>query len=207
MKRTLVCFCEHSFETDLPESVDLGADPAVETSILEGEFMSVRCPSCGKLLKPEFPVEVREAGTGRTLCLIPELDRSAYFRGTLPYKLAAADRVVIGYEELAEKIRIRRNDFDDQVIELIKYYLLNKILESYEGEREVRVLFSRLAEDTLVFHAVGLKDEEVGVMKVPRSMVDKVTAQLEERRKQEPYATILRGPYVSVNTLYQEESE
>ena len=207
MRRKLVCFCEHSFETDIPDSVDLGAEPEIEQSILDGEFMSVRCPSCGKLLKPEFPVLVRDSGSARTISLVPELDRGSYFRGTLPYKLHESDRVVIGYDELAEKIRIKRQDFDDRVIELIKYYLLNKVLEGYEGEREVHIQFSRLDGETLMFHVVGLKEEEVGVLKVPRAMIDKVSAQLEERQKQEPYATILRGPYVSVNTLYKEEAE
>ena len=52
MKRRIVCFCEHSFDADVPDSVDLGKQPEVEQAILSGEFLSIRCPSCGKVLKP-----------------------------------------------------------------------------------------------------------------------------------------------------------
>ena len=56
MKQRIVCFCEHSFETDIPAMVDLGREPEVEEQIVRGEFLNVRCPACGKVLKPEFPV-------------------------------------------------------------------------------------------------------------------------------------------------------
>ncbi|MBN1835954.1 MAG: CpXC domain-containing protein [Spirochaetales bacterium] len=209
MKRKLVCFCEHKFEADIPDRVDLGADPALEEAILQGEFMTVRCPGCGKLLKPEYPVRVEDPAAGLAYFLVPELDRGAYLRGASEYDLEGADRVVIGYDELAEKIRIRRAGLDDRVVELLKYYLLNKILEGEEAEAEgeVRIFFSRTEGQSLVFHAVGLKENEVGVLKVPTELAAKISGQLEERRGQEPYATILRGPYVSVNALYGEERQ
>jgi hypothetical protein len=205
--RKIVCFCEHAFEADIPESVDLGAEPSAEQEIIDGELMCVRCPECGKVLKPEFPVLVHDPQSARRIYMIPELDRSSFLRGALPYNVPQAERIVIGYDELAEKIRIRRAGFDDRVVELIKYYLLNKVLDGYEGERDIRILFSRSEGESLLFHAVGLKEDEVGVLKVPREMVDKVNARLEERLGQEPYATILKGPYVSVQNLYAEEGE
>jgi hypothetical protein len=58
-----------------------------------------------------------------------------------------------------------------------------------------------------VFHAVGLKEDEVGVLRVPVELTGKVAGQLEERGRQEPYATILKGPYVSVNALFGEEGD
>ena len=207
MKRQLVCFCEHAFEAEVPEVVDLGAEPEIEEAIVEGEFLTIRCPGCGKLLKPEYPVRVEGSAGGLSYFLIPELERGTFLRGASQYDLKGAARVVIGYDELAEKIRIKRQGFDDRVIELVKYYLLNKVLEGYEGEREVRILFSRREGETLVFHAMGLKEDEVGVLRVPVGTVEKAAGQLEERQSREPYATILRGPYVSVNTLYREESE
>ena len=207
MKRKIVCFCEHAFEADFPDSVDLGSDPPAEQQIVDGELMAIRCPECGKVLKPEFPVLVHDPAASRRVYMIPELDRSAFLRGALPYSVPEVDRVVIGYDELAEKVRIKRAGFDDRVVELIKYYLLTKALEDYEGEKEVRILFSRVEEDTLLFHAVGLRENEVGVMKVPLGMVEKVAAKLEERLGQAPYATILKGPYVSVHSLYAEEPE
>ena len=60
MKRKLVCLCEYEFEQEIPESVDLSREPHVEQDILDGEFLTARCPNCGKLLKPELPVLIRD---------------------------------------------------------------------------------------------------------------------------------------------------
>ncbi len=205
MKRKLVCFCEHQFESDVPDSVDLGEQPEARRAILEGEFQTIRCPGCGKALKPEFPVLVREPG--RTLFFVPELDRVAYYRGKLPYPVGEVDRVAIGYDELAEKLRIQEAGLDDRVVEVLKYYLLQKVLEHYEGEAEVRLLFSAVEPAGLVFHALGLRDKEVGVLRVSRQMADKAAQQLEGKLREEPFDLILAGPYVSVNKLATETPE
>jgi hypothetical protein len=207
MKRQLVCFCEHRFEAELPDAVDLGREPEVEEAILQGDFLAVRCPKCGKLLKPEFPVRIVDPQMEVTLWFIPELDRGAFFRGALTYDIGGADRVAIGYDELAEKMLLRRNRLDDRAVEIVKYYLLNKILQSYEGESEIRILFSHREGETLFFNALGLKEGEVGVLKVSAAMVEKAAGQIEQKRTQEPFDQILKGPYVSVNTLYTEGEE
>ena len=50
MNRELTCMCERKLSVDLPDVVDLGAEPAREDEILDGSFLSIRCPGCGKLL-------------------------------------------------------------------------------------------------------------------------------------------------------------
>jgi hypothetical protein len=205
LNRKLVCFCEHAFESEVPEEVDLVREPGVRRAILAGDFQTIRCPSCGKALKPEFPALVRDAGW--SLFFVPELDRVSYYRGTLAYPVAQADRVAIGYDELAEKLRIRDAGLDDRVVEVLKYYLLQKVLEHYEGEGEVRLLFSGQEPAGLVFHALGLRDEEVGVLRVSRQMAEKAGQQLESKLREEPFAEFLAGPYVSVNKLATESPE
>ncbi len=205
MKRKLVCFCEHEFESDVPDSVDLTEQPEARRAILEGDFQTILCPGCGKTLKPEFPVLVREPG--RTLFFVPELDRVAYYRGKLPYPVGEVDRVAIGYDELVEKLRIREAGLDDRVVEVLKYYLLQKVLENYEGEGEVRLLFSGLEPAGLVFHAHGLRDQEVGVLRVSRQMAEKAAEQLESKLRAEPFDQFLAGPYVSINKLATETPE
>ena len=205
MKRKLVCFCEHEFESEVQDEVDLDREPQARQAILSGDFQTIRCPSCGKELKPEFPVTVREPG--RTLFMVPELDRVAFYRGTLSYPVAHADRVAIGYDELVEKLRIREAGLDDRVVEVLKYYLLQKVLEHYEGEAEVRLLFRSRDDAGLMFHALGLKDDEVGVLRVSRQMADKAAAQLEQKLREDPFSLILQGPYVSINKLATETPE
>ncbi|OHD73697.1 MAG: hypothetical protein A2V99_17685 [Spirochaetes bacterium RBG_16_67_19] len=205
MKRKLVCFCEHEFESEVPDSVDLSEQPQARQAILEGEFQTIQCPGCGKALKPEFPVLVREPGW--SVFFVPELDRVAYYRGKLPYPVGEVDRVAIGYDELVEKLRIREAGLDDRVVEVLKYYLLQKVLEHYEGEAEVRLLFTGLEPAGLVFHAHGLRDKEVGVMRVSRQMADKAAGQLEGKLREEPFSQFLAAPYVSINKLATETPE
>jgi hypothetical protein len=202
VKRRIVCFCEHSFDADISITVDLGREPEVEQEIISGEFLSIRCPKCGKVLKPEFPVLIEDPEAENSIFFVPELDRGAFYRGTLTYSLREANRVAIGYEELVEKFLLKRYNLDDRVVEIVKYYLLSKIMEDYSGETELRILFSKQEGQTVFFNALGLKKDEVGVLKVPAETLRKVEAQLEEKKQREPFSEILKAPYVSVNKLY-----
>jgi hypothetical protein len=204
MKRRIVCFCEHGFDTDVPDSVDLGEQPEMEQAILDGEFLSIRCPNCGKVLKPEFPVLIEDPQAENSIFFVPELDRSAYFRGSLAYSLREANRVAIGYEELVEKFLLKRYNLDDRVVEIVKYYLLSKIMEEESGDKELRILFSKQEKDTVLFNVLGLKEKEVGILKVPMATVQKIASQLEEKKHQEPFSEILKAPYVSINNLLAE---
>jgi hypothetical protein len=205
LKRKLVCFCEHEFESEVPDSVDLAEQPQARQAILEGDFQAIQCPGCGKTLKPEFPALVREPGW--SVFFVPELDRVAYYRGKLPYPVGEVDRVAIGYDELVEKLRIREAGLDDRLVEVLKYYLLQKVLEHYEGETDVRLLFIGPEPAGLVFHAHGLRDKEVGVLRVSRQMADKAAGQLEGKLREEPFSQFLSAPYVSINKLATETPE
>jgi hypothetical protein len=207
VKRKLVCLCEYEFEEDIPEIVDLGKEPQLEQAILAGEFLTSRCPNCGKLLKPEFPVLIRDPASEVILYFVPELDRGPFYRGALSYPIGEVTRVAIGYDELVEKFLIKRAGLDDRVVEVLKYYLLQKALERASEERDVRILFAALEPQSLVFHAHGLKDGEVGVLRVNRQLAEKAASQLDEKRRQDPFAQILSGPYVSVNKLMTESPE
>jgi hypothetical protein len=204
MKRRIVCFCEHAFDADVPDSVDLSKEPEVEQAILDGEFLSISCPNCGKTLKPEFPVFIEDPQAENSIFFVPELDRGAYFRDSLSYSLREANRVAIGYEELVEKFLLKRYDLDDRVVEIVKYYLLSKVMEDETGDREMRILFSKREGDTVLFNVLGMKKDEVGILKVPMATVEKVASQLEEKKHQEPFSEILKAPYVSINNLLVE---
>ena len=86
--------------------------------ILSGSFMTAECSHCGKTLKPDFSVRFKNGEKGIDILYIPEKERDSYLRGKSDYIYKKPDRVVIGYYELAEKIRIMREDFDDRVLNL-----------------------------------------------------------------------------------------
>ncbi len=201
MKKKIVCFCEAEFNADIPKLVDFSKEPEIEEDILKGKFMAVTCPACGKLIKPEFPVHIIYPSREMDIFFIPELDRMAFLRDKLEYKVVNSKRVVIGYDELVEKILLFKNDLNDRVIEIIKYYLLKKALEDSESDMEVRILFYGKEGNSLIFHAKGLRKSEVGILRVDMGMVEKVTLQLENKKNEEPFLTILEAPYVSINKI------
>jgi hypothetical protein len=86
----------------------------------------------------------------------------------------------------------------------VKYYLLSKIMEDEPEDKEMRILFSKQEGDNVLFNVLGLKKDEVGILKVPVSTVEKIGSQLVEKKQQEPFSEILKAPYISINNLLAE---
>jgi hypothetical protein len=201
--REIECYCGERIETSFAETVDLDADPGAAEAILDGMFMSLECPHCGTLLKPELPVRIHSASTGFEVTLVPELDRNAFTRGKLDYDIGAPARVAIGYPELVEKVRIWRAGLDDRAVEVVKYYLLSRALEG-EEQRDVRVLFVGLEGDgRLRFQIEGLRDREVAVSRVAEATYSRAKERLNEIPGDDPLREMLEPPYVSINRIYR----
>ena len=102
--------------------------------ILDGSLLTVVCPACATELRLELPIVVTtESGS---LALVPETDRHAFLAGELEYVLPDADRVAVGFAELAEKVRVALAGLDDAAIEVLKYYLMSRALEEADDEQE-----------------------------------------------------------------------
>lgn len=204
-KRKISCFCENEWEVEVPESVDLDEEPGREGEILEGTFLSYRCDRCGKVLKPEFPMRVVSANRGLELFLLPELERGPFSLGKADYKLddTVRGRVVIGYPELVEKIKIARDGLDDRVIEIMKFYLLEKA----EADESVRAYYYAKPADSIELHIYGMREDEVGVSKVPLRVYEQISGELEQKTNEEFFAPILEPPYVSIQKTYREAPE
>jgi hypothetical protein len=206
-KRSITCFCEHVFETEIPESVDLVAEPSVADEVLRGDFMTVSCPLCGKRLSPEYPCAFTGVAGSRRLFFIPELDRVSYLRGKLPYETGNPWRVAIGFPELAEKLKLAGTGMDDRVIEIMKYYLLTRssgqegMASTEDGEGEVTALFAGEEHGKLLFHISGLRKGEIAVAKLGRDLYSKIESDIEKRVLDDPFKEFCDGPYVSVRRI------
>jgi hypothetical protein len=210
-KRSIACFCENVFEAEIPEVVDLSAEPAVADVVLAGDFMSVPCPLCGKRLSPEFPCLFSSAQGDNDIWLIPETDRVAFMLGKLPYDIGAPWRVAVGFRELAEKLRAIRAGLDDRVIEIMKYYLITRPRPSAPGgegagdedaaEADVGVIFGGEEGGKLVFHVSGLKAGEIGVARLGMDVYHKVAADVDRRIRTDPFKEFCIPPHVSVRRI------
>jgi hypothetical protein len=202
MTRELTCMCERTLSVDFPENVDLQAEPAREDEILEGTFMSVRC-TCGKLLKPEFPFRVRDAQRGLDIYLVPSLDRARFLMGKLETVPSDVQRVVVGFPEMQEKLRIANAKLDDRAVEIAKYHLMRRAEADNPG-KEVTIYFASRGGGVLTFDVHGLRPGEIGRLRVPENAVDRISAELPKNLKRDPYRSFLTGPYVSCTRVTDE---
>ncbi len=206
-KRSITCFCEHAFEAEIPDAVDLTKEPAVADQVLRGEFMTVPCPQCGKKLSPEFPCLFSGLAGDRSVFFIPELDRVSYLRGKLPYGTGNPWRIAVGFAELAEKFRLVSLGMDDRVTEIMKYYLLTRssgnegMASTEDGEGDVTVLFAGEEQGRLVFHISGLRKGEIAVARLGRDLFAKIESDIEKRVAEDPFREFCSGPYVSVRRI------
>jgi len=200
--RKVTCMCETTFDADLPEQVDLDADPGVVDQILAGEFLSVSCPSCGSRLKPELPVRLVSKKRALDLVFLPELDRMAVYRGAADLPKGA--QVLIGYPELFERARVIADGMDPEAVEIVKYYLQLKA-EEQAGEAEVAVSYAGMDGGKLTFHVRGVKEGEVAVLHVGRDTYDRTLADKARSLRAEPFDRILAGPYKSIRMLEAED--
>ena len=197
--REITCYCGTKFEADIPDRVDLDLAPETANRILEGKFLSVSCPFCGKELKPEFPVTIVFHDGVETLSFLPELSRNHFLSGREP---SSATEVVIGYPELAEWVRIREAGLSREVVEILKYHYLRRA----DHPGNLSMYFSGKEQEKLGFHIHGLKEGEIGVSRIPMSVYETVAADIQRLREEEPLRGFLAKPYVSVNNISWEEN-
>ncbi|MFO7849652.1 MAG: CpXC domain-containing protein [Spirochaetia bacterium] len=201
MKREITCRCGETLETDFPEQMDISKNPETIDKILNGTFMSIKCSSCGAVLKPEFTTKIIDSGGKVDITFFPELERTRYLSG-----LSSTDtrRVAIGFPELREKFLLFKKNLDDRVVEIIKFLLLEKV----EEPDEVTITMVDFDEgEQLVFHIEGIKEKEVGVSRIPIHLYNRVADSLEKRLEEEPFAQIADGQYVSINKISIEDDE
>jgi hypothetical protein len=197
----ITCVCEKTFEADIPDTVDLAANPEVLETILNGSFLTFRCPHCGHTVKPEVPLHIIDSDKQVDIFLVPEPDRNRYLLGR--YKHPDCRRIVIGYPELIEKLKIYFARLDEFAIELIKYYILVKAGVGSSPS----IYFDAVDSGTLIFDIIGLREDEIAKMQIQSEVYDKALTELSQKRGEEPYSTFLEPPYISISKIEIEEEE
>lgn len=201
--RHIACFCETTFDADLPSSADMSGDPEIEQLILDGSFMSVACPGCGRRLSPEYPFRLTGVKGLGEIFLVPEADRGAWLRGKLEYETGKPSRIVVGFPELVEKVLIASLGLDDRVIEMMKYYLLTGSAPEGAGEQEtdVGIRYRGKEGGRHVFNIVGMKAGEVGVARLAEELYGRIAAGVETRVQEDPFVDFCVPPWVSLRKI------
>jgi hypothetical protein len=192
------CRCEALVDIDVPEYIDLDADPHALEHLAQGGSPSAVCPRCGALVRAELPLGVRSASRGIDISVISELQRLSVYRGKTD--APGTSEVLLGYQELFERARILRDGLDPKAVEELKYILHGKAEESGQA-KDISVLYNGKENGTLVFHVLGLKEGEAGVVHIPSSSYEKIADDLPNKLSMEPYKSIFSGRYNSFKKL------
>ena len=198
--KKISCFCGNEFEVDFPETADLDNHPEFTEQILNGTFLTAACTRCGKIMKPEMQISVSSNSKGLNLLFLPGLERNAFLLGTREYP--EADRIIFGYDELVEKVRIMKAGLDDEILEIIKFHLLEKT----DPTIDVTIYYEKSEDGSLLFHILGLKKDKVGISKISGQLYNRISDDMPKHRKNEPYATILSPPYISIRKIELEQA-
>ncbi len=201
MEVLIPCRCGKPVNFSYDDNMELSDE--VISQIITGNFMSAVCSHCGKILKPEFPVRFKNTDKSIDILYLPENERDDYLRGKSKFIFKKPDRVVIGYPELIEKVKIITAGLDDRVIECVKYYILSKIENDNELENEVQIFFNSIKDNNLIFEIHGLKAGEIGFLPVERNFYDLNSKNIDDNIKKEPFSIFLAPPYISLFKVYR----
>ncbi|MBI9101381.1 MAG: hypothetical protein JEY99_03120 [Spirochaetales bacterium] len=197
--RKIQCHCDNIVESDFPESINLDINPEYREQIMEGTFQSIKCDLCGSILKPELSVRLISSENGLDLFFIAEKERNEYLFGE---KNCPAPRLVIGFPELLEKLKLNAEGINDGAIEALKYYLRKKA-----GSDEISILFDHRESDQLIFHIIGLREDEIAVSRIPISVYNDTLETMKKNSDSELFRLILTPPYISSSKISVLEEE
>ena len=209
MKRKISCFCDFTFEAEIPEEINLDTNPEFITEILDGIIFTYTCSRCSKKHKPEFPLMVLWPAKKLRLEVFPELERGTFYRRDKApvFKDKNVLETVIGYPEMAERIAIINDGYDPMVIEAIKYYLYLKAEEN-NPDSEVNIWYIKpdspdeKNRNSLEFHIHGIRQDEVAKMNIPLSLYNETRDDYKKHPREEIYRTLRVQSYLSVkNTM------
>ena len=197
--RILTCNCDHTFEADLSDLVNLDDEPQQLTALASGNFMSATCPACGAILKPEFPLSLVWPSHNVEYYVIPEWD-SVEPENSDAYPKNV--ELLVGYPELADRIAVIQANLNPVAVEALKYYLLLKASEA-APDASATVWFHSRTDGYLEFHLHGLREGEAAITRIPSSVYERTLADYSANPAAEPFISLRKGSYLSVRNLME----
>ena len=202
--RRIACFCETTFEADMPDAVDLGSDEGVQAAILQGDFMAASLPCLRQAAHPRVLLSGDNGGRhprgrlGQGRAPRARGRQGGLHAGEAARRGPPPARIAIGMPELAEKILVFSSGLDDRVIEIMKYYLLTGSGAGPAGDSEVTLSYHGEEAGRMEFHIAGIAEGQIGVTRLSRDIYARIAADLPARLSEDPFSAFCDPPYVSL---------
>ncbi len=196
--KKFVCHCEQEIDLDIPDLLDLDANPLIMKEIIDGSYLTTTCPKCGTKLRPEFSLRVQSAKNKLDAFVLTELDRLSVYREKADAPRAC--ELLVGFPELMERLKIMDAGLDAAAIEVIKYYVQGKAEETESGA-DINVFFNSLKDGKLVFHILGFASGDAGILNIPRDTYESTRKDLPAITRKKPFSDLSSGNYHSIKKL------
>jgi hypothetical protein len=202
MKKNISCLCGNNISIDYEEEVDIDQEPECLKNIFDGSFMSYKCSYCGRLNKPEYPINIVWKSKKLIMRVIPELDRGEFYRNK---KEKFEHETIIGYPEMADRLAVVNVGLEPVIIESLKSYLLEKAAENYP-DKEINAWYHFNSPAGIEFHLDGIRKGEVAVMKIPMELYKKIFDDYKKNPKNTNFSSLRVRSYLSVQNLLRPDA-
>ena len=215
--------CDHRTEAALVNSVNVARFPAFKAKVLDRTLNRVRCPKCGHYFIVEKPFFYSDFKDKRFVAVYPRKERHFHERASeqaadvfgaftkLRYGDASKSRVVFGLEELREKIVAADAEIDDQILELLKLYVIQEHPFLIDKKR-MRITLNGVDRERLEFYCTFDLERNYFKAYVPRTFLGTLRGTTPDQMADAPYHRALdlaskafpkksKAPWVNLWTL------
>ena len=200
MRINIKCLCGINFQFEYEKEIDIDQKSEYLVQILNGTFMSMACPACGKKHKPEFKLLISWKSKNLKMEVLPETERAGFYNDKKKEK--SPPETIISFPEMADRLAVIKDDLEPVVIETLKSFLLVKAAENYP-DMEVNAWYYSNGPDGIEFHLDGLRPGEVAVMRIPLDLYNKTLDDYKKRPKNEMYTALRVRSYLSVQNVFR----
>ncbi|MGD9875114.1 MAG: CpXC domain-containing protein [Kiritimatiellia bacterium] len=219
---TITCpKCRAQQETELFESVNVGAEPQLKESLLQNQINLVTCGECGFSFRVDKPLLYHDPAHAAMIYYLP-LGGADYEKGerhfreflgemnaVMPDGLDVPDvHLVFSWAELIERVFLLEASLDPRLIEYIKYIIYTKNTEKLNPETKA-VLFN--AQDStpeqfcFVVQDVASRKLE-SILHYSREAYDSLCETFDQDEQTPMLLEMFPGPYVSARALLLRET-
>lgn len=147
--------CGHIGKVNIWDSINVDSDSKTKEEVKNLEFFKYTCPKCNESFQIEYLTLYNDVKNHFMIYYVPKEDIdyvSKIENMTVSAKVESRARIVFSKNDLLEKISIFEAMLDDVLIELIKPFVISKVIEDGISEEDAEnIYFSNYENGKITF--------------------------------------------------------
>ena len=197
--------CAARFTAGLVNAVNISRFPHMKDQILKRTFNRAKCPTCGTVSAIEKHFMYTDTAASLAIVVHPRKERHLHAPAVKEARqvvtplaqggMLRADnvRVVFGLEELREKIVASDHGYSDQLVELMKLYVIHEH-PFLTQKRRMRITLDSIDAEKVTFNCTFDHDPQTFQVYVPIAFLDVLAQRLATPKTlQKPFAAVAQS--------------